>query len=151
MSVLIIVFDSECWNVILETFLKFGIIAPPPSFSGFFRIGAKKNIFRKKLYLESHCTASFPEMQKIDFRRIFGRRRFWKIARICIGQPRSSQPEVDFQDFRDSGEPGAGPEEDFQGFGESFEGMWASRESQTLIFFIDYYWISYGFLWFPTI
>ena len=40
-----------------------------------------------------------------------------------IGQPRSSQPEVDFQDFRDSGEPGAGPEEDFKGFWKSFEGI----------------------------
>ena len=40
-----------------------------------------------------------------------------------IGQPRSSQPEVDFQEFRDSGEPGAGPEEDFKRFWKSFEGI----------------------------
>ena len=32
------------------------------------------------------------------------------------GQSRSSWLEVDFQDFRDSGELGAGPEEDFEGF-----------------------------------
>ena len=31
-----------------------------------------------------------------------------------IGQPRSSQPEEEFQDSGDSGEPGAGPEEGFE-------------------------------------
>ena len=33
-----------------------------------------------------------------------------------IGQPRSSLPEVDSQDFRDSGELGDGAEKDFKGF-----------------------------------
>ena len=33
-----------------------------------------------------------------------------------IGRLRSSQPEVEFRDLVDSGEPRAGPEENFEGF-----------------------------------
>ena len=54
------------------------------------------------------------------------------------GQPRSSQPEEEFRDLGDSGEPGAGPEEDFKGFWKDFERIRASRESKTLIF-IEFY------------
>ena len=39
------------------------------------------------------------------------------------GQPRSSQPEEEFRDLGDSGEPRGGREEDFKGFREDFEGI----------------------------
>ena len=64
---------------------------------------------------ENHFWAGFQEAA--HFENSENWREDW------IGQPRSSQPEVDFQDFRDSGEPGAGPEEDFKGFWKSSEGI----------------------------
>ena len=63
--------------------------------------------------------ASFREIEKIDFYRIFGRGAIFEDRGDLVedrgdlsGQPRSSQPEVD---FADSGEPEAGPEKCFKG------------------------------------
>ena len=62
---------------------------------------------------------SFREIEKINFYRIFGREAIFEDWGDLVedrgdlsGQPRLSQPEVD---FADSGEPEAGPEKYFQG------------------------------------
>ena len=66
-----------------------------------------------KIHFESirfwYC---FEKLRKSIFNGFFGGGDFpgW---RELGGQRRSSQPEVDFGDFRDSGGPGAGPEEIF--------------------------------------
>ena len=53
------------------------------------------------------------------------------------GQSRSSWPEVDFQDFRDSGELGDGPEKDLKGFWRIFEDF-ESNPSQPTVQNLDF-------------
>ena len=73
-----------------------------------------KDPLRKRSVVVSFC-----EIEKIDFYRIFGRAANFEDWGDLVedrgdlsGQPRSSQPEVD---FADSGEPEAGPEKVFKG------------------------------------
>ena len=65
-------------------------------------------------------------------------------------QSRSSQAEVDFRDFRGSGELGDGPEKDFKWFWRIFEDF-ESNPSQPTVQNLDFYWNSLNPLFFQWI